>query len=538
MKTVVRLYTKYKNILFITLIAILVGLPLLHTGLMPTHDGEYHVIRFYEFYKALAAGNWYPVWAPDLNFGYGVPLFLFVYPLPNYFATLFHLFGIGFIDGLKLNMFVAGIIGGIFFYLWAKEWWTNLGALVGATFYTFSPYHFLDVYVRGSVGEVWALGLFPVFLWAITKTANERQKKYVVFSAVSLALIIFAHNILALMFFFFAISYAGFLFLQTKEKKTFFLQVVGIFLLGLGLSSIFWLPALVETKYVTGLQLFEIHNNFPDLFQLLIPSWGTGFDPNDLNNQMSFQIGVMNLLAIFASIILLPFVWKKKPVRFILLFFLGWFVLLFYLMLPVSQPVWNTLPLIHYFQFPWRLLSLMILVCSFVSGAIFSIKDSRILAAVIIFLAIITTYNYSKPAYYMMRSDNHYTTRSNFIDGTNSPGNAFNTIWMTLPKKHATKLVDTDGTIGKMTGTPTHFSFTINAKTNQTVTINTTYFPGWAVKVDDITTAIKQKNGLITFPIKQGIHTVIASFGLTFIQIIAQCISLLALVILLVKGLG
>mgnify|MGYP001616233928 FL=1 len=59
---------------------------LFHSGLPPTHDGEYHVIRFYEFFKTLSSGVLYPRWALDLNQGMGAPIFNYVYHLPNYFS--------------------------------------------------------------------------------------------------------------------------------------------------------------------------------------------------------------------------------------------------------------------------------------------------------------------------------------------------------------------------------------------------------------------------------------------------------------------
>ena len=50
-------------------------------------------------------------------------------------------------------------------------------------------------------------------------------------------------------------------------------------------------------------------------------------------------------------------------------------------------------------------------------------------AVALVALSIGFSYNYAKPAYYHQRNDNYYITRGNFIDGTNSPGNSFNTIW-------------------------------------------------------------------------------------------------------------
>src|SRR5579859_5337982 len=107
MKIHMELFTRYRSILLVILIATSSVFSLFHSGLPPTHDGEYHVVRFYEFYRVLRSGVIYPRWAPDLNFGYGVPLFNYVYPLPNYISSLLHIFSISFIDSFKLNMVIA-----------------------------------------------------------------------------------------------------------------------------------------------------------------------------------------------------------------------------------------------------------------------------------------------------------------------------------------------------------------------------------------------------------------------------------------------
>src|SRR3989344_3542819 len=138
----------FVSLIFILFFSIIAGLPLLHNGFPPTHDGEYHIVRFFLFDESIRDGNLYPRWAAHLNNNFGVPLFNFVYPLPNYIATFFHLFNISFIDSFKLEMLVAILLGGVFFYLWAKEFWGRLGGIVASVFYTFSPYHFLDIYIR------------------------------------------------------------------------------------------------------------------------------------------------------------------------------------------------------------------------------------------------------------------------------------------------------------------------------------------------------------------------------------------------------
>jgi uncharacterized membrane protein len=540
MKKYIKLILKSKYVLFLLVITFFAVKPLLHSGLPPTHDGEYHVIRVYEFDKALRDGNLYPRWAADLNNGYGVPLFNYVYPMPNYFGEIFHTFGASFIDAFKLNLLVATLVSVLFFYFWARLFLGNTAALTAAIFYAFAPYRFVDVYVRGSVGEVWALAFFPAFLWSLTFFFKKKKVYYFVLSAVFFSATIFSHNILALMFTLFGTTYAAYLISKSNDKKLFLRLTSYILLLGLGMSAVFWLPALAETKYVEGLQIYNVDANFPELFQLLIPSWGTGFSGGNLQNQMSFQIGVANLFAVFISIILiLKYARKKVKNKGLLLFFLSWFVLIFYVMLDLSKPVWHTVPLLYYFQFPWRFLSLMIIICSFIAGIVIEMikgkKTKVIFTTIFIVIAVLTTISYTEPAYYHDRKDDHYLTRNNFIHGTNSPGDFFNTKWMNtqLPlKKKKIEVIGGHARVIMEESKSSVYRFNVESEGGSALVANVAYFPGWTLHMDDKHIELqKTKDGLIGFSVPQGKHMVELRFGDTMIRKLASGLSLGAFLI-------
>ena len=531
-------------VVVIIFFAFLAGFALLHPGLPPTHDGEYHVIRFFLFGEAFSDGNLYPRWASHLNNGFGVPLFNFVYPLPNYIASFFHLLGISFIDSFKLEMFVAILIGGVFFYLWSKELWGRLGGVVSSVFYTFSPYHFVDIYIRGSVGEVWALGFFPAFLWAYANFIKSKRKIFLMLSSIFLALIIFSHNILALMFFIFALLYIIFLIFNQRNKRQLIRDTLYGILGGLGLSAIFWLPAIYETQYVTGLQIFDIAYHFPELYQLLIPSWGSGFSGAGVQNELSYQIGAANLLAVFLSPIVIIHQIKGKNKKLPdTLFFFVCFISVLFLMLDVSLVIWQTVPFMNYFQFPWRLLSIAIIFPSILAGSIFSlgIKNNlvrKLIAAILIFIAFSLGIGYAKPAYYHDRNDSYYINRSNFMKGTNSPGDVFNTIYLkSIPEEEKEIAIFLKGN-GKIVfnETKSHlYKFTIQAETTSEIQANIAYFPGWEVYVNDQKEALKiPQNGRLIFDVPKGENRIEIIFEDTMIRKISTLISALTLGLMIV----
>lgn len=532
MERVIKWCRGQAGLLFVLILGFLSVSGLFHAGLFPTHDGEYHVIRFFEFDQTLRAGSWYPVWASDLNFTYGSPLFNYVYPLPNYIASFFHLFGSSFIDAFKLNFILASIVGAISAYYFGRERFGVWGGVLTSVFYTYAPYHFLDIYIRGSVGEVWALALFPLCLLSLELMIKKPSFVKVVIFAVSYALVIFSHNILAVMFSFFAGSYSLLVVIKLKDKQKTLLFVVAGFFLGLLLSSVFILPALIEQKYVVGLKVFNIADNFPELFQLLIPSWGSGFSGGNIADQMSFQVGLANLCVIVLTIFGLIFKKIAKTEKLYIVFLLTWFILLFFLITPYSKQVWSTISPMGYFQFPWRFLSLVILVTALLAGAISVIFKSKIIYIILIVLAVSTTYSYAHAPYFFNRDDAYYTTKSNFIYGTNSIGDVFQTKWLPQQKKLPDMSENLFG-IKLVSKNAIKQVYTINSIQNQSIRINTAYFPGWTAYLDSKQIDTENAEGKIRIRVPKGKHTLILYFQDTLIRSLAKVISGLALLIII-----
>ena len=104
---------KHFFLLILFLILLIPILDLFKPGLPVTHDGQDHVARIANFYQSLSEGNIIPRWAGNLNWGYGHPILMFLYPLPSYIASLFHFLGISFVDSTKL-VFAVSFVASIF----------------------------------------------------------------------------------------------------------------------------------------------------------------------------------------------------------------------------------------------------------------------------------------------------------------------------------------------------------------------------------------------------------------------------------------
>jgi uncharacterized membrane protein len=222
-----------KKILILLLFILPVLGALLQPGFFVSDDGEWMIIRLTAFHQALATGQFPVRFAFRLNHGYGYPIFNFAYPGGFYLGEVFHLLGFSFVNSVKLVLGMSLILGGLFSFHWLKEKFSFKAAFLGGLVYVYAPYFLWDVYKRGSMGEVLALGLLPFFLWAV-------EKKDWLWGGLAYGLLVVSHNVLAFILTPVLVLYA---LLSAYSWQ----KIVKALFLGLGLTAFFWLPAIRES---------------------------------------------------------------------------------------------------------------------------------------------------------------------------------------------------------------------------------------------------------------------------------------------------
>src|SRR3989338_995658 len=152
-----------KNHLIILILLSIIALwPFFKKGYFESHDGEWMVIRFTAFHQALASGQFPVRYVARLNNNYGYPVLNFLYPLPFYLDEFPKIIGFGFVNSIKI-VFVVSSIASTFAMFWAlAQIFSKNAATAGALIYLFVPYRFVDLYVRGSLGENLAFTFVPI----------------------------------------------------------------------------------------------------------------------------------------------------------------------------------------------------------------------------------------------------------------------------------------------------------------------------------------------------------------------------------------
>jgi uncharacterized membrane protein len=526
----------YPLILF--LLTLLPLYPFIHPGIPITHDGQDHVARIANFYQSLLDGNLIPRWAGNLNWGYGHPILMFLYPLPSYIASIFAFVGFSFPDSVKL-VFVVGFIASAFaMYAFVKEQWSEDAAFVAAAVYTFAPYRFVDLYVRGAIGEHLAFVFPPLVLLSMVLLAKRIQAKYVAFGVFSLAGLILSHNAISLMFLPIIFGFAVYLFFQVKHKKRFGISIFFILLFGFGLAAFFWIPALLEGKYTLRdiVTADDYRTRFVFLQQLVYGPWSFGG-----TGKFSVQIGIVQWLFVLVAIPLsLRIMREKRTDRVVFLALLTVFMCALFLMTSYSKLVWESVSLLQKFQFPWRFLSVALFVPAVLSAWATDIlqgERKKFYVIGVCTLLLLTSQSYWKAQAYQQKPEVFYTGIYDSTTDTGESAPIWSVRFMEKRPKERIAVIEGTAAIEELYRSSTRHEYSIDAKTDVRILENTLYFPGWNVFVDNAMFEVNalefqdpKYRGLMTFRLPAGTHTVSMQFQETKLRYLSDILSLISFI--------
>lgn len=535
------MFKKILPIIVLVLLSIFSILNLFNAGLPNTHDGQDHVVRIASFYKSLSEGNIVPRWASNLNWGYGHPVLMFLYPLPSYFASFFHFLGFNLVDSLKIVFGISFVASGIGMYIWLKEFLDEKSSFVGSILYIFAPYRFIDMYVRGALGEHVAFVFIPIVLFFVMKINKDKKFNFLlsIGLSVSLAGLILSHNAISLMLLPFIFAYILYLFYQGKNIK-FFLRAVSSIMLGFVISAFFWVPAFLEGKYtlrdiVTG---NEALTRFVDFRNIIYSTWsyaGTG--------QFSVQLGILQWIVVlfFPFVAILLF---KNGKNFIPIYFFTfiYFILSLFLMLSGSSFIWNHFTILEKFQFPWRFLSVSVFTSAILGAFFVSVFPDKLKSSVMIVIAIFAIFfskDYLKAQGYVLRPESFYTSIYNGTTDTGESSPIWSVRFMENRPKDDVEIIDGKAKFLKISKTSINHKYEINVESSSAgIRENTVFFPGWKVYIDgkenrDIQFQDGHNRGVIVFYVEKGKHIVNVVFEDTGLRKVANIISISGILFLI-----
>lgn len=337
----------------LTLIAVGIAcLPLILIG-PQTGDSLYTNLSWAsQFTEELFAGQWYPRWLAGLNAGAGSPVFFFYAPLPFYVTAAASMVcrPCGAVIQLGLAEALIVLASAAAFLVFARRFAGGRAAAVATLIYALAPYHFaMDVLRRQAIGEAAAYIGMPLALYFCDRLArgDGPRPRMVVGLAVSYALLVLSHLPATLLFSPFMLAWL--LFAARRHQVAGALARVALaVMLGVALSAIYLLPALFEQGSITMSALYSAYYEYHRWF------FFDGADsPNEsLSRMLLLVFGCPTLaLLVLAALLRRRLEADERRVLQATLFLV---VGAWWLMTPLSYPVWWVLPLLQKVQFPWR----------------------------------------------------------------------------------------------------------------------------------------------------------------------------------------
>lgn len=553
------------------------------------HDARHTVYFMQMFDAALREGALFPRWATDMVFGYGYPVWLILAPLPYYGAEFFHLLGLDFPASIKAIEAVGWFASGLGMFVFASRVLGKNSGLVAAIVYLCVPYHVVDLYVRGALAEFLAFVFPPFVLWGIYQIFSTRRAFYLPLTALAYGAMLLTHVQMTVLF---SPVIAGYVLVlwydgqrtgrsitnandgrqiaEHSNHPTTVGQPQGIaptltsspllhstlaILWGVALAGVFFLPILLEQKYLTNDPLiggfFNFRLHFVNPSQLVSPFWGYGYAGTNGNDQFSLQLGIMPL---FFGIIALLTLRRMQRINGQILYFAVVTLGAVFAMLAISTPLWElAAPIVAFTQFPWRVLFVSAFALAFLAGA--SLRalsnpgddnarhgETFAAALVISLLVALSMFPFAQPQY----TETQFTWNTLMDFQVKDRELLGDTIWVeTRPQDSplveqyragsiTTKavVVQGDAQIELLEHRALGDTVRVNGDSPSRILFYTRYFPGWTASVDSNAVMVEPygEQGLIVLDVPAGSHIVTTRWGTTPPRVVGAIISLGSLI--------
>lgn len=500
------------------------------------HDNT-QVARLSEFAFNLKHGIIPPRIAPHFSFNHGFPVFNYYAPFSYWIGGIMSL-AVSPAIALKALLLLGLCVSFISMFVFISSLFPVWTALLSAAVYSSSLWMAVEIFVRGNVGEVWFMALFPLALFFMTTPHAKTSVWYFIGGTITLAATLTVHNVLSL------VSLLIFIVLLLIIPKN--RMAIGMLLIALLLSASFLVPALVENR-LTYASNVASKTDYADHFLCPWQLWKAqnwsygGSGAGCLNDDMSFQLGkpqsILGLMGIVAF--LYGYFTKRKKMHpglsfFILVVGIG----STFLTLSYSKPLWDLLsPIMRVFQFPWRFIPLVLFAISYFAAFVFMhIKNIKIQSLLVIAtsfcLFFLSGKFFSQPWKYSLGEYTSQFLTEKYIEGKAAyeipeyfPRTGSYEVWRAYEKQNKKFYANP---IVTLRDEPFHKEY---KTTIETTTLPLHYFPVWHITVSGQQIQPSQFDPLGRPQIEAPIGSIITvTYRQTPVQMFATNLSLIGLV--------
>ena len=468
---------------------------------------------------------------------YGYPLFCFYQP-----GFFFLGFPFSFLPGYPLipivvELFVLFAFGTLGVYKLCKEIGGPSAGLYSAVFFVFTPYLYVNLYVRGDLSETAAMLLcpWPLYLLLILKKRvrdGRSCNRAMIPLALSLAGLIFCHPatfFLTTVFFLVALCLSR----DKVPMRPYLIRVIVSAVLALSLSSSYWLTVFQMRDLVyldwAFQGIYSVDENVVHFLEFFRNDQGSQASAGEKHGDMSFQLGLIHFLLATLGATLC----RKNT---IVLVVYGIYLCAIVLMTPVSAAIWRNVELLRMVQFPWRLLSItatLQIVC--IAAAVgFGARRLTLMMSMLGFSAVLVSlcvwhsdqfiFKYSIDVSGRLQhwyAEERYTSLQDFSGRHEYVPKTVTSVESLRPRDRFSEILRSSvpGIAQPLEGNSSHhIRYKYSMSKPGLVGIEQLYFPGWRVTLDDLLVPdeVLENNltpdGRMTLSLSAGEHVIDARF--------------------------
>lgn len=363
-----------KIYLALTLCCFGIYMPMLFLDGWPYNHEYLSMFERVEIFKiSFENSNFFPLWTPFAQGGYGSPFPFFYHRLYNTVAGLLSWITDSTYWSVKISIPLLSSMGAIGMYQCTLEINSSKKyAFISALLLITSNYSMTDWFVRGAFAEYTAFMLIPWLICFCLQCIDKRNKFpkiTAILMSLTLSLIFYAHSII---FYYAAFLILILIFIRFSHIKQILLSTF--------LTFVFTFPYIYliisnKGEFNFGNLLTEslrVENNFKSLGRYIIDTefnWGGTWNSYSVEIGRTITITLLCLVILISLVkIMLIFKSQKKIMTFNFssheneiqkkAIFIS-VSLLFFILLQTKGSIWfyELVPYSEYIQFPWRLLS-------------------------------------------------------------------------------------------------------------------------------------------------------------------------------------
>jgi hypothetical protein len=540
-------------------------------GLPRGHDTLLHLYRIPLINALWREGSVFSRWIPGLVAGYGYPLFNFYPPLSAYLiTTLYWLVGQNAPLALEVAFGLAIALAALAMYALGRELYSAGAATMVAVAYVLSPHLLYQVYARGSISNAIAMAMYPLAAWSILRLIRHQTPRATALAALALGALLLSHAAASLVVIgplvIVALAASIAWSASRKEATRAAASVFVAMLLGLVVSSFFWLPALAEnglTHYLDALRAPDVHwdQNFAHVLALPEAAIaGLGNAPLPLSTGIAQLL--LGTLACVCSLMLTFYArarHERASAADILTVVIGGLGLAAVLMAsPVSAPVWEASAKIQQLQFPWRFLDAAVFLLSLASGRLFALLGRQRNWCPVVGLATLVLIGLNALPYMVPPTFADLPSRPTLgqvSEYERTSGALGLTSWgeylpITVPWplgeqiwSNASVATSLDGkarlpesvTLLSSSGDSLSAQLNLEAAEDATVPLRSFWFPGWSATIDGLPATIgPDDRGLLAIDVPAGQRTLQLHWGSTPLRRLAEGLSCIGVILSLI----